>query len=63
MHCKSNKIYKRTYRLYMDCTYVHVCANFANFALHDIGEIQNLFLKYLHIYNIKTMDMLFATNI
>ena len=35
MHCKSNKIYKRTYRLYMDCTYVHICANFANFALHD----------------------------
>ena len=47
----------------MDCTYVHICANFANFALHDIGVIQNLFLKYLHIYNIKTMDMLFATNI
>ena len=47
----------------MDCTYVHVCANFANFALRDIGVIQNLFLKYLHIYNIKTMDMLFATNI
>ena len=44
IHHKGYKIYIRACRLYIDYTYIHICANVANFALHDIGIImQNLF--------------------